>query len=346
MFIKRNKIIPYFVVLLYLILLLLLIYFERSQDINNFWIAIWYFIVTLASVGYGDVFPKTAEGKIIGAIFVLTSIVFLTIIISNLTNYYIAKREKKRMGHFGTNFENHIVIIGWDNFAKNMVDILVNVGKKVAIILESKEDIDKIFSHYNENQVFCLLTDLTNYQSFDKANIDKAQTIFINLKNDTDKLITILNIKRIYNCNNIIVLLENPNLKETFHSTGVTFVISKEEIASQLLASYIFEPQVALFNTDILSGASNENDFDVQQYFVKKGNPFIGVDCDQIANKIKSKTRALLVGISKKTDTGTHELIKLPDRSVIANEGDYLLFIVNNESEKYLKKLFDTEQGI
>jgi len=346
MFNKQNKIPLFFVVAFYFILLFLLIYFERNQDLNNFWIAIWYFIVTLASVGYGDVFPKTTEGKIIGAVFVLTSIVFLTIVISNLTNYFIAKREKKRMGHFGTDFESHIIIIGWNNFAKNIVDILVNVGKKVAIILETKDDIDKIYSFYDQKQVFCLLTELTNFESFAKANIEKAQTIFVNLGNDTDKLIATLNIKRIYNSNNIIVLLDNPNLKETFQSAGVTFVISKEEIASQLLASYIFEPQVALFNTDILSGAKNEKDFDVQQYLIKKGNPFIGSNCDEITNKNKNETRALLVGISKKTPSGAYELIKLPDKSVIAEENDYLLFIVNSESEKYLQKLFSTWQGI
>jgi len=79
---------------------------------------------------------------------------------------------------------------------------------------------------------------------------------------------------------------------------------------------------------------------------IKKGNPFIGSNCDEITNKIKNETRALLVGISKKTPSGAYELIKLPDKSVIAEENDYLLFIVNSESEKYLQKLFSTWQGI
>lgn len=344
---KKYSVYISLVAIIYVLLLILLIFFERNEDINSFWVAIWYFIVTLASVGYGDVFPKTPEGKIIGAIFVLTSIVFLTIIISNLTNYFIDKREKKRMGFFGTNFTNHIVIIGWNLFAKNIVDILVNVGKKVAIITDNKEQIEKILSSYSEKDVFCLLTDLNNYESFSKANITSSKTILVNLDNDTDKLVATLNLKRLYNEINLIVLLENPNLKETFHSAGVTFVISKEEIASQLLASYIFEPQVALFNTDILSGATTNDDFDVQQYKILDKNVFLGMDCDKISNDIRSKTRALLVGIAKHNKTeDTYTLIKVPDKSITAEINDYLLFIVNNDSENYLKNVFKTEQGI
>lgn len=331
-------------ILLYILLIIILVQFEQNDDINNFWVGIWYFIVTLASVGYGDVYPKTTEGKIIGAVFVLTSIIFLTIIISNLTNIFIEKRERRRMGHNGTNFENHIIIIGWNNFAKNILDILINVGKKVAIILDSKEDIDKIYSSYKESDVFCLLTELNNYDSFVKANIAQAQTVFVNLNDDTEKLIATLNIKRKFNHQNIIVLLDNPNLKETFESAGVTFVISKEEISSQLLASYIFEPFVAMFNTDILSKAENSEDFDVQQYKIKPGNIFIGKNCEEIDTEIKKNTRAALVAISKKDNDG-YELIKLPGKEVAAKADDYLIFIVNSDSQKYLETIFGTQQG-
>ena len=64
-----------FIALFYLILLLLLVYFERNtgSGIKNLRDAFWYMIVTMATVGYGDMVPLSAGGKVIGALFIFSS---------------------------------------------------------------------------------------------------------------------------------------------------------------------------------------------------------------------------------------------------------------------------------
>lgn len=342
----RTIIVISAIIVFYLTLLLFLVSVEsKDGSINNFPISLWYFIVTLSSVGYGDVYPITTMGKVIGSVFVLTSIIFLSMVVSSITNYFIKQREKKKMGYNGTNFENHSIILGWDNFAKYIVDILAEAGRKVAIIVNDKEEIDKIYERYGEKNIFCLFTDYNNYDTFKKVNIEKCHNIFINTGSDTDKLITILNLKKKYNNINYIVILENSQLKDTFTTVGVTFVLSKDEIASRLMASYIFEPDVANFNLEILSGVGEDN-LDVQQYKVLESNPYIHKDCDFIASELKKIGKCLLVGISKRQPDGTHKLIKLPDSSVKADVGDYLLFIVNESAQNKLKEIFKTNQGL
>lgn len=58
-------------------LLLLLTAVERTHpdaSIRSFSDAIWYSVVTLSTVGYGDLYPVTTVGKLIGVLFVLLSV--------------------------------------------------------------------------------------------------------------------------------------------------------------------------------------------------------------------------------------------------------------------------------
>ena len=54
----------------------LLVYFVEGHrdNINTFWDAVWYSVVTMTTVGYGDIVPKTILGRIAGMIIMLAGI--------------------------------------------------------------------------------------------------------------------------------------------------------------------------------------------------------------------------------------------------------------------------------
>ena len=68
----------------YLLLLGLLVYAERGEanaTITTLPTALWYSLVTLTTVGYGDLYPVTAMGKVIGTLFLLLSSGLLALLI-------------------------------------------------------------------------------------------------------------------------------------------------------------------------------------------------------------------------------------------------------------------------
>lgn len=72
---------------LYAVLLVLLVQFEgqaADASILSYWDAIWFAIVTLTTVGYGDMGPVTTAGRIIGILLVLSSLGLLSAIISGM----------------------------------------------------------------------------------------------------------------------------------------------------------------------------------------------------------------------------------------------------------------------
>lgn len=68
-----------------------LYFFEKGGDaITTYWDALWLSLVTLTTVGYGDISPQTGAGKIIAIILMLTGIGFLSMITSTISSYIIS----------------------------------------------------------------------------------------------------------------------------------------------------------------------------------------------------------------------------------------------------------------
>jgi voltage-gated potassium channel len=332
----------------YFLLVFLLVEFERLSNqtpIDSIPNAIWYSIVTLTTVGYGDMFPMTLYGRVIGYIFVFSSLVFYGLLIGSFSSFVLTFRENKKLGYSGTNFTDHAVIIGWNDFGNKVADQLLGVGKKVAIVLNDKVDIEFIHEKYDSKNIFVLYTDYKNYEMLSKTNIENSSIVFVNFDDDSEKLVYILNLKKRYPNLDYVVTLENGDLKDTFLSAGVTNTISRHEIASKLLASYMFEPDVAAYSESFMSIAKTDGDYDIKQFLVTPHNPYAGKAYQDTFFDLKQKYNTVLIGITKRDKYGHRRMIKNPLGELKVAPGDYLIMLMNGKAFKLLKKVFNVEEG-
>jgi voltage-gated potassium channel len=328
-------------------LLMLLVYFENksnSSSIVSLWDAFWFSIVTLTTVGYGDLYPITFFGKIIGLIFILSSLgllgYFLGVINEKINNYM----ENKNKGEFGTKFTDHFVIIGWDEFSKLVAIQVANAGKKIAIVTDSREELNKIYDEFDKSNVFVLYSDLANYKRFEKTNLNNASAVFVNFDDDSKTLIKLINIKKLYNKPKYVVSLRNSELKDTFKSTGVTFSISVNEAASKLVASYIFEPDVALYTEDLMGSAVDKDDNDILQYYINENSPIIGQPYLETFINLKKRFNVVVLGLSRLIDD-EYKLIKNPNTDIFFKDTDYIILLANGDSIPKIESYFGVEEG-
>lgn len=325
----------------------LLIHFESASpdgSITSWGDAFWYMIVTLTTVGYGDFFPVTTGGRAIGYIYVFSSLGVLGFLFSTISNKIYTVLENKRLGFHGTTFKDHILFVGWNEFSKLVADEVYHSHKKIAIITNNKDDIDLIYAKYSKEQVFVLYNELANFDSLDKVNANEAATLFISFEDDSEALLYVINFKKLYPKPEIVVSLQKLQLKETFKAAGVTYVITKNEIASKLVASYIFEPDVADMNLDLLSSSRTEEDFDVQQYKVLAGNPFVNKDSEAVFHELKTNYNSVMLGLSKMKE-GQRVLIKNPPAGTTVEQGDYIIMMCSGKAKTELRKIFSTGEG-
>lgn len=252
--------------------------------------------------------------------------------------------EEKKLGFRGTQFTDHIIFIGWNEFSRMVAEEIYHTAKKIAIVTHRKDEIDLIYSHFGKENTFALFADYNNLESLDKANVSESSAVFISIPDDAQVLLYVLDFKKRFPKPHIVVSIENSKLKDTFKAAGVTYAIARNEIASKMVASYMFEPDVANLNYDLISSSRGLADHDMQEYRVTGENEYAGRDYLDVFVDMKKKFNAILVGLSRKEDS-QWKLITNPPESEKINVGDYLLLMCSGSAKQKLTASFGIAEG-
>jgi voltage-gated potassium channel len=65
------------------------------RDFPTFGTAVWWAVVTLATVGYGDVVPTTAWGRIVGSGVIILGVTFLSFLTATVTSYFVSAEQEE-----------------------------------------------------------------------------------------------------------------------------------------------------------------------------------------------------------------------------------------------------------
>lgn len=99
---------------------------DTNPNINTLVDGIWWALVTITTVGFGDITPVTTLGRIIGGVLMVagmfTLALFAGFVGSSLVNAMLTIREEQfRMG----DYVNHIVVLGYDETSEMLLDLFV-----------------------------------------------------------------------------------------------------------------------------------------------------------------------------------------------------------------------------
>lgn len=96
----------------------------RPQGYTDFLSAIWWAVVTLTTVGYGDLVPRTPSGRVLGLFVMISGIGMVSTLTGNLASIIVENRAKRRKGLLQVKLTGHVIIIGWNSYARNVVSTL------------------------------------------------------------------------------------------------------------------------------------------------------------------------------------------------------------------------------
>ncbi|WP_147819995.1 potassium channel protein [Salidesulfovibrio onnuriiensis] len=90
--------------------------------------ALWWTVVTLTTVGYGDMVPGTVGGKLMGVVVMICGIGLVSTLTGNLASMLVERKARKRKGLLKVNMSNHVIIVGWNDFGLELVEALRGNG--------------------------------------------------------------------------------------------------------------------------------------------------------------------------------------------------------------------------
>ena len=66
------------------------------KEYSSVWLGMWWVLETVTTVGYGDLTPASATGKILTSIVMLWGVAFLAIITAAITSVFVARAQQER----------------------------------------------------------------------------------------------------------------------------------------------------------------------------------------------------------------------------------------------------------
>lgn len=105
----QNILISYVIILTIVMMYCSLAFysFEKgvNPNVNEFFDAIWWAFISITSVGYGDIYPLTFEGRMIGIVLTLLGMGLFSLITAGLASSFLQASQRENMrknGHTGS----------------------------------------------------------------------------------------------------------------------------------------------------------------------------------------------------------------------------------------------------
>ena len=67
-----------------------------EKDFPTFGDALWWSVVTVATVGYGDIVPTTTEGRLVGAALIIFGVTFLSFLAATVISMFVAQDQHEQ----------------------------------------------------------------------------------------------------------------------------------------------------------------------------------------------------------------------------------------------------------
>jgi voltage-gated potassium channel len=147
----------------------------------------WYFLVTSATVGYGDVFPVSTGGRIVGLYVIVGGIVTLTLLFTQLAGALQSIRGRRSRGVVSLDLSDHVVLLGyWPGRTERIVAELTAEGR-FQVALCAWDDVAEN-PLPDEPSVHFVRGDLTHEDVMTRACVQRARTAVIDGRDDNETL--------------------------------------------------------------------------------------------------------------------------------------------------------------
>ncbi len=317
---------------------------------DDFVDSFWFGLVTMSTVGYGDRYPATPEGKAAALALVIFTFTFLGAMIGMVSDAVLEARRREELGMDKTKFRKHIVICGWTGISKVSLEELMAIGEKVVVITNNQDDIPQIRDLGDKKHLYIVFGEYDNAKVLERAAVAKAKTVIIVTGSDTESLVASLTIKSLAPDVRLVVSIMKEELRKTLYTAGVTYVSTPSEMTGRLAASASFEPEVAHFVEDITSATFG---YDLQQYTVNEECFAKGMTVSQFQDRMKKSGGPLLVGLgkynprkaSKDDSRGDYDIIPNPPQNTKINKNDILIVLGNDDENDKLAQTLNVPQG-
>jgi voltage-gated potassium channel len=278
----------------------------------NFIEAVYMSVITIATVGYGEVQPLTDAGRIFTIFLILTNLGLFAYAIGLITNTLIQndffeKYKSNKMKQRIAKLNNHIIVCGYGRNGQEAIEVLKR-NNMPFVVIESNPHI--VTTQLADTEVLHLNADATTDEVLITAGIEHAFGLITTLPDDAANVYVTLTAREINNSMVIVSRASHDNSVKKLKRAGANNVIMPDKIGGAHMATLMVQPDVKEF-IDILT--SQGTDASIEEFAY-----------DKIKTKLPGKT---IQELHLRAQTGVNVI------GLKKQNGDY---IINPESNHEL----------
>ena len=309
-----------------------LTYFEQDRPFHD---ALWWAIVTLTTVGFGDISPTTLGGRLIGIVLMFFGIGVLGTFTATIAGAFVEQRLRKDRGMGEYDLEDHIILCGWNDRTKEILKDLRadsrSADKPIALVAEIETN------PASEDEHLHFVRGTETEADLKRAGIERAETVVLvgdrslvdYRARDARAVLALLTVKSLdRNVYTIVELAEEANVPHC-EQAGADEVIVGADLCSRVISTATLDHGISTVLHELLSAREGQDLITMPVPAGHDGRSFIDVFSD-----LKRKEGKIALAIKR---PGKESIVTNPDADYAVRAGDQLVVIsprARNEARK------------
>lgn len=240
----------------------------QSEPVG-FFEGLWWAVVTLFTVGYGDFAPRTVPGRLLGMAVMASGIGLLSTVTGSMASAMVERRFKKRRGLLPVTAENHVLVMGWNGHGAMFLEKLrrrPEYARAPVVVAADMEPgaFEQLAESLGLGQSLSFVRGNPAHRStLERANPAKARIAYILASEDMPaeeadnaSVLAALTLRGLAPRLTLYAEALREQSREHLLRAGVTKVMGREELAGKALAFMAAHPVMHDLLGKLLAGGS------------------------------------------------------------------------------------------
>ncbi len=201
---------------------------QFSPHIKNLVTALYFSIVTMSTVGYGDITPKTMDARFFAMSVIVLGLTLFATSVTAIAGPMIARLsapKEKRMKR-----TNHFIVVGATPLAYNSYHEFKKRNQEVVLVMPQPP----VSGDIEPNDL--IVGDANSLETLRRAGADKAQAVLAMRADDSDNAFIVLAVKELKGRAKTVVAINDIKHMERIKLVQADVVIAPEVLGGELLA--------------------------------------------------------------------------------------------------------------
>lgn len=280
--------------------------------------ALWMVVITLTSIGYGEVHPLSATGRVFTMLLIAAGLSVGTYTMTQLTRSllegdlgrYFKERRRKRMM---ADLSDHYIVIGYGRLGRIVARELQATGHRVAVIeREGARGLD-------DSEFPFILGDGSNDEVLRQAGIERARGLAVTAAPAAEAIFITLSGRQLNPSIPILTRVESDEGATKARRAGATAVVSPHSMGGWRMAHGLVRPYTTTF-LDLATLAEHQ-DIMLEEIEVGARSGWSGCSLKELG--MRQQHGVLVVALRR----ANGEMVVTPDASTRIGIGDFLICI-------------------